>query len=168
MILEQGITSFKVEKLVEVKDARSYEKRIIGWWYKKLGRARFMEIFMNRCLNPGILLDTETIERISTDPVRNTKIADAVAGNTNVRGKSWWNDGYKMKRSVDCPGEGWSRGALPHSAETKHKRSLSNKGKVRTKAQRQNYSKARCKPGHGGSHVGTKWVVDEFGDRRRV
>lgn len=51
-------------------------------------------------------------------------------GNINVRGKAWWNDGKNMKRSKECPGEGWIRGALKHSDDTKRKRSESNRGKI--------------------------------------
>lgn len=50
-------------------------------------------------------------------------------GNTNVRGKHWWNNGVKSTMSVECPGEGWTRGRLnPH---WNHNRRIKN-GKKET------------------------------------
>jgi len=34
-------------------------------------------------------------------------------GNTNVRGKKWWNNGQINKMSVECPGEHWVPGRCP-------------------------------------------------------
>lgn len=34
-------------------------------------------------------------------------------GNTNVRGKKWWNNGQVNKMSVECPGEQWVPGRCP-------------------------------------------------------
>lgn len=168
MILEQGKDAFVVEKVVACEDARAFERRVLVRMYTILGKEKFMEKFINRNISPGILLDEETRARLIADPVKNAKIAATVSGNTNVRGKSWWNNGERMKRSFESPGEGWVKGALKHSEETKHKRSESNKGKMRTPEQKARYSQSRNKPGHKGNHKGTKWVTDVDGTRKRI
>lgn len=39
------------------------------------------------------------------------KISEANKGENNAAyGKKWWNNGYKNKRSIECPGEGWIAG----------------------------------------------------------
>lgn len=35
-------------------------------------------------------------------------------GNTNVRGKLWWNNGVEGTLAFECPGPGWKRGRLKH------------------------------------------------------
>ena len=35
-------------------------------------------------------------------------------GNTNVRGKCWWNNGIEGTMAFECPGPGWKRGRLKH------------------------------------------------------
>jgi hypothetical protein len=40
-------------------------------------------------------------------------ISDSKIGNTNVRGKKWWNDGQINKMMVECPGDGWIPGRCP-------------------------------------------------------
>jgi hypothetical protein len=129
IIMESGKHSFVIEKIIPLRDAQRYERRILVWWYTKLGKTCFMDKFINRNTSPGILIDDETRARLIADPIKNAKIAATVSGNTNVRGKAWWNDGVKMKRSVESPGIEWSRGALKHSEETKKKRSESHLGK---------------------------------------
>lgn len=169
LIQEEGIESFSIEKIISINSARDYERRVLNFWYRKLGKMQFMEVFINRNISPGIVMDADTRYRLSKDPVKNAKIAKTVSGNTNVRGKAWWNNGTSMKRSVDCPGDGWFKGALKHSDETKQKRSLSNKGKKRTDEHKEKYSKARSKPGHNGNHKGTIWVIDECtGKKKRI
>jgi len=51
------------------------------------------------------------------------------------KGAKWWNNGESNRRSVDCPGEGWSSGRLyfkriSPSEETRKKMSVSLKGKL--------------------------------------
>lgn len=48
---------------------------------------------------------------ICRDEQYRQKQADNSKGNTNVKGKKWWNNGEKRKRSFDCPGQGWVRGS---------------------------------------------------------
>jgi len=155
LIMEESKESFIVEKIYPCSNARKYEEKILRYWYNKLGKHNFNHVFINQCVSPGTQLSPD-------------QLAAEVTGNTNVRGKAWWNDGQKMKRSVECPGEGWIKGALKHSEDTKKKRSDSNKGKQRTEEHRKKYSIARNKPDHGGNHKGSKWVVDSSGNRKRI
>lgn len=80
--------------------------------------------------------------RVLTDDQKQNA-AKKSKGNTNVRGKSWWNDGNKMKRSFECPGEGWVKGALKHSEETKIKRSESLKNRTLSETTKQKMSEAK-------------------------
>lgn len=59
--------------------------------------------------------------------------ASAQIGNTNVRGKSWWNDGKKNTMSFECPGEGWVKGRTEFTEEHRRKISLSQIGNDRRK-----------------------------------
>ena len=45
---------------------------------------------------------------------RKARLSKSKMGNTNVRGRSWYNDGIKTGMFFECP-EGWSKGRLdPH------------------------------------------------------
>lgn len=46
-----------------------------------------------------------------------TASARAQIGNTNVRGKSWWNNGAKNTLSFACPGEEWFKGRTPFTED---------------------------------------------------
>lgn len=143
IIKQEGKNAFTIIKIVATPNARNYERKILKYWFFKLGKQRFMARFINRNISPGILMDDITRERLAKDPIKNAKIAKSVSGNTNVRGKAWWNNGVKMKRSVECPGEDWVRGGLKHSEETKKKRSESHKGKLNSLAHNQNIAKGK-------------------------
>ena len=56
-------------------------------------------------------------------------------------GRKWFNNGIKQKYVRRCP-EGYVKGMLPISEETRFKISLGNKGKKRTVEQRKHYSEA--------------------------
>jgi hypothetical protein len=49
--------------------------------------------------------------RVMTDELRE-KIAEKSKGNTNVRGTRWWTNGSVMRRSKECPGEGFILGTI--------------------------------------------------------
>lgn len=44
------------------------------------------------------------------DDVFKKKQAEKSKGNTNVRGKLWWNNGVQRKRSKESPGNNWIKG----------------------------------------------------------
>jgi hypothetical protein len=49
--------------------------------------------------------------REMTNELKN-KLAEKSKGNTNVRGTKWWTDGNVMRRSKECPGEGFRLGTI--------------------------------------------------------
>jgi hypothetical protein len=194
LIMEDGKDSFEVVKVVEMKDARMFEHKVLRYCYRKLGKDTFIKKFYNRNIAPGILLDEDSILRANSESKRQKMIeiankrvsegthnflipyerteyhkelcrqkqignryaagrvltdeqkqhaAEKSKGNTNVRGKFWWNNGTHMKRSIDCPGEGWIKGALKHSEETKKKRSNSLKNRTLSRETKQKMSEAK-------------------------
>lgn len=52
-------------------------------------------------------------------------------------GKSWWIKDGVERICVECPGEGWIRGKLGHSEETRKKIGESGKGRVRSEESKQ-------------------------------
>jgi hypothetical protein len=70
-------------------------------WYAKIKDRMLSD--RNPSKNPQTL-----IKRV-TDEFRR-KQAEGSRGNTNVRGKRWWNDGTTRKRSKESPGQGWVEG----------------------------------------------------------
>lgn len=55
--------NFKIIKIIERSDARNYEKRYLSKCYYLLKKDRFLELFLNRNLAPGILNTPETIAK---------------------------------------------------------------------------------------------------------
>lgn len=54
---------------------------------------------------------------VTKENIRNTSVtSSAMRGRTGVDhptgGTSWWNNGTLHKRSIECPGEGWSMGRI--------------------------------------------------------
>lgn len=49
------------------------------------------------------------LQRKITEELR-YKLSEASKGNTNVKGKKWWNRNGERRRSEKCPGEGWKEG----------------------------------------------------------
>lgn len=60
----------------------------------------------------------EIVKKRITEQYRK-KQAVLSKGNTNVRGKQWWNNGHQRKRSFHAPGESWVRGYKFNSADEK-------------------------------------------------
>lgn len=70
IILNEGIDSFEIVSLIERNDARDYESYYLQKCYRLLGKDKFLDMFYNRSLSPGILLD-ETIIAKQTETKRN-------------------------------------------------------------------------------------------------
>lgn len=168
LIQKYGLASFIIEKIVEMDNARSFENRVLKRLYTSKGHDNFILEFLNRNTAPGILLDEETIKKIQSNPIRAKKIQDAKFGNTNVKGYHWWNNGEKMIRSKDKPGDDWVIGALSPTQETRQKMSKCRIGKKQKEESKIKCSIARNNPNHKGNHKGTIWVINENGDRKRV
>jgi hypothetical protein len=63
MIENYGKDSFRIIYVKVREDARDYERRYLKKAYFILGKERFLELFLNRNLSPGILLSEETIKK---------------------------------------------------------------------------------------------------------
>jgi hypothetical protein len=160
-VKNQPLNSFTIIYIKERKDAREYEKRYLRKCYRLLGRNKFLDIFINRNLAPGILNTPEIIlkanekrkisnsiaakkriedgthnflsnkyvptlehkeklslrmrgnqlgKKVNRNEEYRKKQAELSKGNTNVRGKKWWNDGVRRKRAFTQPGCEWVEG----------------------------------------------------------
>jgi hypothetical protein len=63
LIKNDGIDSFNIEKILINNNARNYEKRYLKKSFNLLGKEKFLQIFLNRNMAPGILNTKESIER---------------------------------------------------------------------------------------------------------
>lgn len=63
IILKEGNEAFQIVKIVVREDAREYEQQYLIRVYNFLGRDKFLDIFLNRNLSPGILLTEDIIKR---------------------------------------------------------------------------------------------------------
>ena len=63
IIKTEGKDSFEIISIKIRKDAREYEQKYLLKCYKFLGKDKFLDIFLNRNLSPGILLTPEIIEK---------------------------------------------------------------------------------------------------------
>jgi len=66
LILEDGEESFEIISIICRKDARVYEQRYLMKAYHLLGRAKFINLFLNRNLSPGILLTEEILKKANS------------------------------------------------------------------------------------------------------
>jgi hypothetical protein len=57
--------------------------------------------------------------------------ADAQKGNTNVRGKTWWNNGIKSCMAFNPPDDTWSRGRLKFTDEHRNNIGKSQEGNTK-------------------------------------
>ena len=80
-------------------------------------RKEVKEVFSERMTRDNPMHDPETRNKHSASmksKERFEKLSKAKKGNTNVRGKSWFNNGVKTGMFFECP-EGWTKGRLnPH------------------------------------------------------
>lgn len=116
----------------------------------------------------GDMRGSEVWVRGRQDPTFKHNQSLKSTGNTNVRGKKWWNhpDTNELRRSYDCPGIGWQEGFLPRSNDLKQAVSKKLTGRVKTDDHKQKLSDAA--KGRTSNNKGTVWVVDRAGKRRRV
>lgn len=63
IIKTEGIEIFEIMLLYERQDAREFEAYYLSKCFRLLGREKFLSLFYNRTLSPGILLDNEIIEK---------------------------------------------------------------------------------------------------------
>ena len=63
LIEKDGVESFEIEYIDCRPDAREYEQKFLMERYEKHGRDKFLQLYLNRNLSPGILLTEEIIEK---------------------------------------------------------------------------------------------------------
>jgi len=63
LIEKDGVESFEIEYIDCRPDAREYEQKFLMKRYEKHGRDKFLQLYLNRNLSPGILLTEEIIEK---------------------------------------------------------------------------------------------------------
>jgi len=63
LIEKDGVDSFEIECIDCRPDAREYEQKCLMEMYKNHGRDKFLNLFLNRNLSPGILLTDEIIQK---------------------------------------------------------------------------------------------------------
>lgn len=61
IIKDEGIGAFDIVILKERSDAREYEHRYLKKAYSLLGKEKFLSMFYNRNISPGIILDNDII-----------------------------------------------------------------------------------------------------------
>jgi hypothetical protein len=75
IILEDGKESFEIVEIKVRQDAREYEQRYLLKAYYLLGKDRFLELFFNKNLSPGILMSEEMIQEAN----KKRKISNSIA-----------------------------------------------------------------------------------------
>jgi len=63
LIEKDGADSFVIEHVDCRPDAREHEQNYLMEMYKKYGREKFLDLYLNRNLSPGIILTQDIIER---------------------------------------------------------------------------------------------------------
>jgi len=135
IILRDGVDAFEIVRITERDDARDYESYYLQKCYKLLGRDKFLEMFYNRTLSPGILLD-ETI----------------IAKQTETR-QNKWNNGeitkpvppnWKGKQRSKTMKERLSQSKMGHpvSKETRQKLRNANLGKTQSQETKEKRAKS--------------------------
>jgi len=127
IILHEGVNAFEICLLSERVDARKYETYYLQKCYRLLGKEKFKQIFYNKTLSPGIILDKEMIDKQTK-----TKKEKWESGKIKKPTPPNWKG---KKRSKEMK-EKLSKSKLGHevSADTRLKLRNANLGKVQTNA----------------------------------
>lgn len=87
----------------------------LGWWRQT------EEEWAETCRKGGETTGTKAVENKTgihiDDPAKRSEWA--ALGGAQCKGKVYWNDGTKNKRSETCPGEGWVRGIITNRWKNK-------------------------------------------------
>lgn len=81
LIEQDGIDSFKIERIVIREDAREYEAKFLKRLYRKLGNDRFLEVMINRNIAPGILSTPEIVAKANIK----RKVSNSIAAKRRLK-----------------------------------------------------------------------------------
>ena len=152
LIEKDGVESFEIEYIDCRPDAREYEQKFLMERYEKHGRQKFLDLYLNRSLSPGILLTEEIIKK-ANGPQKRKKCSES-AKKLLEQGRHNF-----QKRNA---------GELSYVRELRSKRMLGNNlgsfRKITDELRNKLAEKSK-----GNTNVrGTVWVVNNEGKRKRV
>jgi hypothetical protein len=152
LIEQDGVESFQIEYVDCRPDAREYEQNYLMEVYKKYGREKFLEIYLNRNLSPGILLTEEIIEKANkkrkvSNSISAKKLLEEGRHNFQLNPNPSYKEENKKKISKRMKGNDY--GSL-RSMTDELRNKLAEKSKGNTNVR------------------GTVWVVNKEGKRKRV
>lgn len=152
LIEKDGVESFEIEYIDCRPDAREYEQKFLIERYNNLGRQKFLDLYLNRNLSPGILLTEEIIEKAN----KKRKISNSISAkkllkegrhNFQLKPNPSYKEENKKKTSKRMKGNNYGSLRIM-TDELRHKLAEKSKGNTNVK--------------------GTVWVVNEEGKRKRV
>ena len=152
LIEQDGVESFQIEYVDCRPDAREYEQNYLMEVYKKYGREKFLEIYLNRNLSPGILLTEEIIEKANkkrkvSNSISAKKLLEEGRHNFQLNPNPSYKEKNKKKTSERMKGNDY--GSLRNvTDELRNKLAEKSKGNTNVR--------------------GTVWVVNKEGKRKRV
>lgn len=122
IIQNEGTESFEIKRIIVRDDARKYEKKYLSRMYSMLGREKFLAVFINRNLSPGILLTDDIIDKINHTKKKNWD---------NGKKEKPTPPNWKGKRRSNEMREKLRLSKLGHSVsdDTRKKLSVANSGK---------------------------------------
>ena len=152
-----GKDSFEIVTIKQRDDAREYEQKYLMRCYKFLGRDKFLNLFLNRTLSPGILLTDEIIAKANIKrKISNSLSAKRLLekGTHNFQLNKYIPDeNHRQKSSERMKGN--KLGSL-RIITNELKQKLSNKSKGNTNVRNtkwwndgKNRKRSKCCPGEG-------------------
>ena len=152
LIEKDGVESFEIEYIDCRPDAREYEQKFLMERYEKHGREKFLQLYLNRNLSPGILLTEEIIEKANkkrkiSNSISAKKLLEEGRHNFQLNPNPSYKEKNKKKTSERMKGNDY--GSLRNvTDELRNKLAEKSKGNTNVR--------------------GTVWVVNREGKRKRV
>lgn len=94
LIKNDGIESFIIEKILICNDARIYEKRYLKKSFNLLGKERFLQVFLNRNIAPGIINTPESLMKANSKEKRR-KLSEAAIKRIQNKTHNFQLNNYK-------------------------------------------------------------------------
>ena len=151
-VKELGYDNFVIDEIKERQDARSYEAKYLQRAYLMLGKEKFLKIFLNRNIAPGILNTEETIQKAN----EKRRVSNSIAA----------------KRLLEKGTHNFQKGENPSKLE-KNRKMHSNRMKGNTLGKKRKMTdelkEKLAEKSKGNTNVrGTIWVINDEGNRKRV